>query len=107
MNERITRIIQEYIDSDLPKVKKRNLEPYLEEQQITDIVGPRRAGKTYFMFSIIQNLPKASTIYINFEDRRLLPLREEYFNDIVEYIHGEQLLKEFKKIYLFLGILHT
>ena len=102
MNEKIPKIIQDYWESDLPVVKERKLNPYLKEQLISDIVGPRRAGKTYFMFSIIKNLTKKSTIYINFENRRLLPLKEEYFNDIIEFIHAEQLLKKNKKIYLFL-----
>lgn len=102
MNEKIAKVIQDYWESDLPLVKERKLNPYLKEQLISDIVGPRRAGKTYLMFSIIKNLTKKSTIYINFENRRLLPLKEEYFNDIIEFIHAEQLLKKNKKIYLFL-----
>ncbi len=102
MNERIEKVIRGYWESELPEVKERELNPHLKERLITDIVGPRRAGKTYLMFLIIKNLPKKSTIYINFENRRLLPLKEEYFNDIVGFVHAEQLLKKNKKIYLFL-----
>lgn len=102
MDERLEKVIRGYWESKLPEVKERELNPHLKEGLITDIVGPRRAGKTYLMFSIIKNLPKKSTIYINFENRRLLPLKDEYFNDIVEYIYAEQLLKKNKKVYLFL-----
>lgn len=102
MDSRIEKVIVDYWKSELPEVRERELNPYLEEELITDIVGPRRAGKTYFMFSIIKNLPKKSTIYINFENRRLLPLKEEYFNDIVEFIHAEKMLENEKPIYLFL-----
>jgi len=102
MDNKIEKVIIDYWGSELPEVKERQLNPYLKEQLITDIVGPRRAGKTYFMFSIIKNLPKKSTIYINFENRRLLPLKEEYFNDIVEFIHAQEMLENEKQIYLFL-----
>jgi len=102
MNDKIDKIINEYWHSRLPIVKKRNLNPYLDEDLITDIVGSRRAGKTFFMFSLIKNLPIKSTIYINFENRKLLPLKSEYFNDIVEFIYAEEMLDKFQKIYLFL-----
>ncbi len=102
MDERIEKVIKGYWASELPDVKERELNPFIKEQLITDIMGPRRAGKTYLMFSIIKSLPLNSTIYINFENRRLLPLKEEYFNDIVEFIYAEQLFQKRKKIYLFL-----
>ncbi len=102
MDERIEKVINGYWESELPKVKTRELNSYVNQEAITDIVGPRRAGKTFFMFSIIKNLSKNSTIYINFENRRLFPLKEEYFNDIVEFIYAEELLKKYEKVYLFL-----
>jgi predicted AAA+ superfamily ATPase len=102
MDDKVEKVIRDYWDSELPEVKERELNPHLKEQLITDIVGPRRAGKTYLMFSIIKNLPKNLTIYINFENRRLLPLKEQYFNEIVEFIYAEQLFKKNKKVYLFL-----
>lgn len=102
MNEQIEKNIKEYWRSKLPTVKKRDLDPYFEEDLITDIVGSRRAGKTYFMYSLIKSFPIKSTIYINFENRKLLPLKGEYFNDIIEFIYAEEMLDKFKKIYLFL-----
>ncbi|UCF07826.1 MAG: ATP-binding protein [Thermoplasmata archaeon] len=102
MDGRIERVIRDYWQSELPEVKEREINPFINEQTITDIVGPRRAGKTYLMFSLIKRLPKKSTIYINFENRRLLPLKDEYFNDIVEFIFAEQILAKKKKVYLFL-----
>ena len=77
MDEKLEKVIKEYWSFELPALKKRELNPFLSDPLITDIVGPRRAGKTYLMFSIIKNLPKKSTIYINFENRRLFPLKEE------------------------------
>ncbi len=102
MDEKVEKVIKEYWDTDLPEVKERIINPFLDEDLITDIVGPRRAGKTYLMLSIIKTLPKKSTIYINFENRKLIPLGEEYFNDIVKFIHAEELLNKHDKIFLFL-----
>ena len=106
MTGTIAKIIREYWESELPEVKDRELEAHLEEPLISDIVGPRRAGKTYLMFLLIKKLmkkhSKEETIYINFENRKLLPLRGEYFNEIVEFIHGEQLLDKHGKVFLFL-----
>ena len=57
------------------------------------------------MFSKIKELlkkvDKKSIIYINFENRKLFPLKKEYFNEIIEFIHFENLLDK-GKIYLFL-----
>lgn len=102
MDEKVEKVIKEYWDTDLPDIKERIINPYLNEDLITDIVGPRRAGKTYLMFSIIKTLHKKSTIYINFENRKLLPLKEKYFNDIVKFIHAEELLNKYDRIFLFL-----
>lgn len=102
MSEEIEKVARSHWESELPEVREREVDPHVGEEAITDIVGPRRAGKTYLMFSIMKNLPRRSTIYVNLEDRRLLPLREDYFNDIVELIHAEKVLGEHKKIYLFL-----
>lgn len=101
-------IIYEYWASQLPDVKKRDFDiSLIKEDLINDIVGIRRAGKTYLMFYIINHLlssgvNKKSTIYINLENRKIHPLKEEYFNQIIEFIHSESILKKYKNVYLFL-----
>jgi predicted AAA+ superfamily ATPase len=102
MRNNIEKIIYDHWEFELPISRNRLIDARENEQLITDIVGPRRAGKTYLMFSLIQNLPDKATIYINFENRKLLPLHPDYFNDIIEFIHSEKLLEEHKKIFLFL-----
>lgn len=106
MNEEIERIIREYWGRKLPEVKERRIKLSMEKNFINDIVGPRRAGKTYLMFLTLKNLTKRidkeATIYINFENRKLLPLKERYFNDIIEFIYAENLFEKHKTIYLFL-----
>ena len=106
MDEILGKIIQEYWSKELPKTKDRNIEISLEKNFINDIVGPRRSGKTYLMYltikKILKKTDKKATIYINFENRKLLPLRESYFNDIIEFIYAEKLIDKYKIVYLFL-----
>lgn len=100
-------VIEEYWRKELPLMKEREIELKLGTEFINDIMGPRRAGKTYLMFLAIDNLlktgvDKKATIYVNFENRKLLPVSAELFNALVEIIYEEELLKKHKKIYLFL-----
>lgn len=106
MNNEITQTIREYWEKDLPQTKKRDIEISLEKKFINDIIGPRRAGKTYLMYLTIKKIrektDKKATIYINFENRKLIPLKDRYFNDIIEYIYAENLFEHHKTLYLFL-----
>jgi len=103
--ERLRTIIEEYWRGDIPKIKKRDIAVDMNSDLISDIIGPRRAGKTYTMFSIISDLTlkinKRQTIYINFENRKLFPLTSEYLNNIIQIIHEEDLLSN-GIVYLFL-----
>jgi predicted AAA+ superfamily ATPase len=106
MTGAIEQVIREHWENGVPETKLRLIEPKLGSPLISDIVGPRRAGKTYLMYvtilEILKNNPIESTIYINFEKRKLLPPRKEHFDDIVRFIHAEGLLERFGKVYLFL-----
>lgn len=100
----IKELIYEYWESELPEVLPR--EVVIDSSDlINDIVGIRRCGKTFLMYNkikeLLKKIDKKSTIYINFENRKLFPLKQEYFNEIIEFIHAENLLKN-GRIYLFL-----
>src|SRR3989344_7694085 len=100
----IKEIIYEFWEKELPKVIPRD-EEIDASDLINDIVGIRRCGKTFLMFSkvkkLLEKVDKKCIIYINFENRKLFPLKQEYFNEIVEFIHSENLLDR-EKVYLFL-----
>ena len=106
MTDVLGKIIQEYWDKELPETQEREIEISLEKKFINDIVGPRRSGKTYLMYltikKILKKTDKKATIYINFENRKLLPLRETYLNDLIEFIYAEKLVDKYKTVYLFL-----
>jgi len=102
----IRALIKDYWEKELPKVVARDIELNEKTDLINDIVGIRRSGKTFLMFgaisSFIRRIGKEATIYVNFENRKLIPLKKEYFNDIIEFIYEEKLFETHKKIYLFL-----
>lgn len=60
----------------------------IEKQANYVITGPRRAGKTYLLYQIIQSYYNEHTIhkvlYINFEDERLIELDHHHLNSIIE-----------------------
>lgn len=48
--EKLTISIEEYWQRDLPKVNEREIDLKLKSDLISDVIGPRRSGKTYLMF---------------------------------------------------------
>lgn len=102
----IREIIHDYWESELPVVHPRKAQLDLKTPLINDIVGPRRAGKTYLMLgavgSLLEKMDKKATVYINFENRRLMPLSGDCFNEIIASIHTEKLLEKHRTVYLFL-----
>ncbi|MEA3421768.1 MAG: ATP-binding protein [Acidobacteriota bacterium] len=72
----IKTIISDFHKWELPDtIVGRELLVPLNSRKVITIVGPRRAGKTYFLYSLIQNIEKKigrkMIIYIDFEDERL------------------------------------
>ena len=73
---------------------------YAYDQDLNDIlaiIGPRRAGKTYFMLQIIEELckkvKKSDFVFVNFEDYRLIGFKPENFGDIINAhyeLYGEK-----------------
>ena len=95
------RIIRDHLEWDV-KLVERNINYSIPKvQRALAIIGPRRAGKTYFMFQIIKELlkrgvKKEETIYINLEDPRiidtslddLLGLLDVYYSQFPENVKG-------------------
>jgi len=102
----ISQVIRDYWKKDFPKVIDRSVSLKVKTDLINDIVGIRRSGKTYLMFEELKRFAKRfgkqTTIYINFENRKLFPLKKSYFNDIIEFIYEQKLIEKHKKVYLFL-----
>lgn len=76
--EVIKEVILEFQEGELPEVIPREIEVPLSSKKVVAITGPRRSGKTYFLYGLIKRLTKESIpigqiVYINFEDPRVLP----------------------------------
>lgn len=76
MKEIIKRIIADFHQSQLPAYRNRSLDVPLDVNKIITIIGPRRAGKTYYLYQIMEKLEKQGVekqecLYLNFEDERI------------------------------------
>lgn len=73
--------------------------------KINAIIGPRRAGKTFFVYQNINHLKgknlKDRIIYLNFEDERLFPIKKEELDLIFEAYYELYPENEGKKLFVF------
>ena len=101
--EQIKEYLIDFQKKNIPKLIKRELK-IPNTKKIISIIGPRRAGKTYFLFQTINNLikegvKKEEIIYLNFEDPRLLNLKFDEVREIVK-IHRETYSQD--NLYIFI-----
>lgn len=70
------QIIADFQSKPLRAIKNRDLNIAFNTSKIISIIWPRRSGKSYYLFWVIQKLldvwvDKSQIIYINFEDERI------------------------------------
>ncbi len=70
------QILANFHENPIKESKPRDLKINIHCDKIISIIWPRRAGKSYYLFGIIEELlvagiQKEDIIYINFEDERL------------------------------------
>ncbi len=100
------KIVVAWKEFEVPRLLHRNIHVDLDVDFITTITGPRRSGKTYLCFELINGLlskgiPKENILYINFEDNKLLDATSDDLDKILEnYIEMYEPNKK-KKVYLF------
>lgn len=104
---RYDRIVIEWMDFQMPPFFPREIEfePQILDEFIVAIIGPRRAGKTYFMYQVMSGLmergvERADILYINLEDDRLFPIGPDTMDGILESFM--ELYSKHKTAYLFL-----
>src|SRR3989338_8324470 len=111
MDEIIRTILTEWKGKNIPLVIPReiNLQEYLgmKVNKIIVLNGFRRAGKTYILYGLANNLSKSNSreevVHINFEDERI-PLKTEFLTSILPTA-GELFKDKIK--YLLLDELHN
>lgn len=104
--EILKRLIVEFHESELPELIERSMDVDLETRKIISIIGPRRCGKTYYLYYLIKKLiqqgeDKTRMLYINFEDERILPFSVKEFDLILEAYFELYPENKGKKIYAF------
>ena len=104
--EAFKRLIAEEAQEPLPQVVPRiGLDMPKNTRKIVSIIGPRRCGKTYHLFGMMQDLLEAGVkrqaiLYANFEDDRLLPFDGTEIEALMEAFH--ELYPEQRELRLFL-----
>ncbi len=100
-------IVSEWMDMEIPEPVRRDAEiDYaLMDSFILAVIGPRRSGKTYFMYQMMRDLMESgvsreSIFYINLEDDRLAPLNGEVMDGLLDAFH--ELYGPHDEYYLFL-----
>jgi predicted AAA+ superfamily ATPase len=99
-------LIKDFIESPIPDLIDRDLElkSPATKKAIT-IIGPRRAGKTYFLFNNmirLKEVGRPEMPYVNLEDDRLLPLQLKDLNQLLKTYYEIYPQNRKKKVYLFL-----
>ena len=100
------KIIMQWKEFDIPDLLDRDVKADLEIDFLLTITGPRRAGKTYFCFQLInflkKKISKENILYINFEDEKLLGADANDLNNLLEAFYQLSQIDKRQKIYLFL-----
>lgn len=82
-----------YLKRNIPRMVKREIEVSSVKGKATVIIGPRRAGKTYFMWQEISKYSRNETLYLDFEDIAFAGLRPAdvlvVIRDIFTEVSGE------------------
>jgi predicted AAA+ superfamily ATPase len=81
-------LITNFLERKLPDTFSREVSIPISSNKIISVIGARRVGKTFLLFSLIQKLREKKEInriiYINFEDDRLFPLNINEMNSFIE-----------------------
>lgn len=81
--QRIKEYIEDWYGKELPFLLSRELKVTQIQGKVIGIVGPRRAGKTYYFFQLMKPVKEVS-LYLDFEDSSLLTVK---FDEVLEIAH--------------------
>jgi len=106
MKETFKKLIINFQERTFGRIVPRDYEIPTTTKKIVSLIGVRRSGKTYILYSLIETLRKTidpqNIVYINFEDDRLFPLKLENLDDLMEGYYELYPEKREEKVYLFL-----
>ncbi|MGQ9596598.1 MAG: ATP-binding protein [Thermoproteota archaeon] len=104
MEGMLREVFSSWLSREIPKLVEREYSTDLSNH-VTAIIGPRRAGKTYFMFQIAKTLmekdfSKENIAFVDLEDVRLQALKPEDYSTFVKTLHETFVEKDGKIILL-------
>ncbi len=106
MKETFKKLITNFQERDFGTIVPREYTIPTDTTKIISLIGVRRCGKTYILFSLIEKLRKktdnTNIIYINFEDDRLFPIVLKDLDSLLEGYYELYPKKRDEKVYLFL-----
>jgi len=99
----LIELVKDYVEKPLPNLISRDLNVPLDLniKRAISIIGPRRAGKTYYMFQLARGLNTQSRLYVNFEDYRLVAADFRDIIRVVEIFYRLFPESKNKKVYMF------
>jgi len=106
--ETLKNVIAEFHETEIPEVIERKIvDVDINVRKIVSIIGPRRCGKTYYLYHLMktlihQGVEKKRLLYINFEDERILPFDMREFQLIPEAYYERYPENKGRENYLFL-----
>lgn len=99
-------LIKDFHEYKIPNMVKRNLKIKVPTvNKAITVIGPRRAGKTYFMYNLVKGLSgisRSETLYVNFEDNRLLPAESKDLDILLNTYYEIYPQNRDKKLHLFM-----
>lgn len=106
--ETLAQIILDFQKEDLPELIERELKTDLEIpiKRAIAILGPRRSGKTYYLYLLIKKLlkkgiKKERILYINFEAPKLIALSSSDLPVLLEVFYEIYPQNKNQKVWLF------
>jgi len=103
--ELFKQLIVDFQERNLSDVRDRDYEITCSSNKIISLIGVRRSGKTYILFSLIKQLRQTidtnNLLYINFEDDRLFPLTANDLSLFLESYYELYPAKKKEKVYFF------
>jgi len=92
-------------------IVERDYDIPTETKKIVSLIGVRRCGKTWLLYSVIEKLRKKvaaeNIVYINFEDDRLYPITLGDLDALVQAYYELYPQKRDEKVYFFLDEVQT
>lgn len=74
--------VLEWLKREIPEGVARELRVSLQKNRAVSVIGPRRAGKTYYFYQLMKE-ERGDSLYLNFEDTRLMEVSFREMRDLV------------------------